>query len=398
MTTTNDDDKRRPISVSIIVTGVGQSERGRFFQALIAEHAAQVPALVIVDISYYAYNERSLGGVSEFNWLLFDAATAPFVCHIDASNESSIRLSTFMQLYELLAETAVGALTVSRDTGKADVALPEGGIPAISAVYFNENPRRRLLRTMSSTFAARLPRVALLVPMTLRGIFSGKIPILQDLAPSLANTFSHCQMSRVLYLGIDEDELVPAKVIEQIAVRFTRDLRVPLVGVVRFPPTHRAAPTMAKMYNDLFREAMMDGCDFAVQLQDDLRVETPTWDRLLGSYTCLNPRALGAYSLCDRFEPTRYNNVMVSRTHYDVFGFLFNEHVTDISRWVKGALGVHAKVVERTRCTNTIRVSRRRRQGTASQQDIEQDAAIIAADKAQFEYYLPTERASHVPI
>jgi len=221
--------------------------------------------------------------------------------------------------------------------------------------------------------------------MSLRGLDNDVMPITSILAPSLQQTFSHCQMQRVLYLGIDEDEEIDEKKLDEIRVRFERRLRIDVASILRFPAHWRnfGGNGVIFMYNALYERAMMDGCDFAVSLSDDTRMETPMWDRILGSFLCLNQYVVGAYSTQDRYEPSRMSNIMVSRTHYDIFGFFCNPFSNDMTSWFLGVLAHCTKVMSKAKSTNVIRETRRQRNGTFHPV-VRCDAEIIEQDKKHF--------------
>lgn len=315
-----------------------------------------------VQYKYYCTNkidvERS--GVDEHEWLLFNAASRPHVVEIDYTNLSNVRSNTFAQIKKVFTNFS----KTTSPLGIISVDLPEGGIRGVTALYYKVHNNVRKIRYMDSTFS-QYPRVALLVPMSLRGLKHQEIPILKELSPSLQKTFSHASINRGLYLGIDADEDISDTIIGQIDVRFTRCLRMKFEGVVKFPAHWRNEPTMAKMYNALYERAIMDGYDFAIQLQDDTRMETPMWDRLLASLLCLNYCAAGAYSPHDRYDVNSMRNVMVSQTHYDIFGYFCNDKVDDMSVWFT-KVPVHCSGINpRVKTTNTIRNRRRTRNGTS---------------------------------
>jgi len=365
--------------MDIIVTSTRTRENARDITSMLREYTHDKARVL------YYLGVDGCGGVSEHDWLLYTAATAPFICHIDFADASSVRAATFEKLAALIA--TIASSTTPSTSARERVPLPADGIPGVTALYRGVHNNERRLRHMSTYFANGPPRVALLVPMSLRGVRNGTVPILKTLAPALASTFSHSQLRRGLYLGIDEDEHICTRTLDMISNRFNRDMNVPHECTIRFPKAWRDEPTPAKMYNALFLRAMMDGYDFAVQLQDDARPETPMWDRLLGSFLCSNPLAFGAYSMQDRYAPTRLTNIMVSRTFFDVFGMLFNEEAPDTQQWVRDVLGSYAAVVPRASVTNTIRVTRRLANGTAHvyAHAGESNEALVAADRARMQ-------------
>jgi hypothetical protein len=289
-------------------------------------------------------------GVSERDWLLFNVPTQKY--SVVVPYEKCIQHNPYRKLKEVITSNI---FTAESEAARIEI---ECDIEGIDGLYYNQH-RIPKIRFTDGNFNGRLPKVAMLVPMTLRGLQNPlkTIPLVVHLAPSLVKTITHCKMDRYLYLGLDVDEKVPDRAIQMIR-NSLRSAGVILQQIIRFPPTHRKHHNMSLMYNDLFTYAMMDGCDFAIQLQDDSRLETPTWDRILGSFICSNPLCIGAYSLADRFKPKRMNNIMVSRTHFDIFGFLFNPKCSDTHLWTATVLGQYAKVVDRTKVTNTIRSKR----------------------------------------
>lgn len=376
--------------VDVIVTNTKTPTNAHSAEKLLAGYANKFNDKLDVKIKYYCTQhinvERSQ--VSEHDWLLFNAASRHYVAEIDYSSLSNVRSSTFAGIVEVLTTLPpIGEVAVSRD-GIAQLTLPnDGGIRGVVALYYKAHNRCRKIRYMDSVFA-EFPRVALLVPMSLRGLPAGELPILQELAPGLQATFSHCHMNRALYLGVDDDEPLSPSTLENITIRFTRRLGMAFEGVTTFPSHWRQDSSgMAKMYNALFERAMMDGYDFAIQLQDDTRMETPMWDRLLGSNLCLSYCAVGAFSPQDRFEPNRMRNVMVARTHYDIFGFFCNELAEDTSEWFRQVLAHCSGVKRRTVSTNTVRQRRRNRNGTNCVYGSvgKCDPQIVEQDRAHFQ-------------
>lgn len=349
--------------IDFIVTGVKTPFRGREAVAALSQYASKLEHNITFRVLYYATDmvdvERS--GVCELDWLLFNAARGPFICHIDIANLSRVRARTVNMLSTFIHEHVAR----SRTAPDGRVKFPEE-FPGCEALYYATHNKHRMLRFMDGAFPGRKPRIAIMVPMTLKGFQVSKtLPFMESLAPSLEKTFSHVQMDRGVYVGIDEDEEIPAKTLRLIENRVARHLdTATFEGFYRIPAAYRNDATMARTYNLLFTQAIMDGYDFVVQAQDDVRFETPMWDRHMGAFLCVNALCMGAYSAQDRFEPTRYTNTMVSRTHFDVFGFFVAEDAPDMSTWFEKVFGGRAQVLKKCKVTNTIRKTRRRRNGT----------------------------------
>lgn len=360
-----------PIPLSIIITGVKTPARATEVHAIFEAHAANFPGFDVEVLHYCTAGidiERS--GMSEFEWLMYNAASRLYICHVDHEDISNFRKDSFTAIKEAITQfegtTDLNTLRKNQ-SGRVQVPLPPGiKFPGCKALYFNVHNNTRGLRFMDAQFAMRLPRIALLIPITLKGIRDEKkIPILETFVPSLKASLSHTQIERGIYFGIDEDEVIAPKTLEILTNSVKKTVRIKVEAILSFPVMWRKNKNMTSMYNMLYKRAMMDGYDFAVQLQDDVRLETPRWDKTIASQLCANPLAVGAYSMCDRFNPTRLNNVMVSRTHFDIFGFLFNPLAPDPDKWIKAAMGPFAKVIPAVKVTNTIRHERRNKNGTS---------------------------------
>jgi hypothetical protein len=334
------------MSVDLIVTNVQTSDN------------AKVAETYLQNIMPGARVLHLIGGGEELQWLLYSAATSgQFIIQIPFDQYKQFSPEPFisaMQSFQARFQPSDEPDACGR------VRVPTTTFP----MWFSVHNRHRYVRVMTNNFKP-LPKIALLVPMTLRGISNGSLPILSHLRVALSKTFAHCLMIRGLYLGIDEDEHISTNILAQITRGFSsQQLGLRHERTVKFPSEWRRDQTMARMYNELFRYSMMDGYDFAIQLQDDARPETSAWDKIIGSYVCANPLAIGAYSLQDRYAPDRFTNILVSRTHFDIFGYLFNPQCLDTSTWIKNVLGVYARIVSRTKVSNTIR-TRRCMNGTA---------------------------------
>lgn len=354
-----------PTRVTVFVTGVGSRKTAREAEAIIRAYV-DVPRfaeLLDVDVAYYCSTAEDIdqSGVSEYDWLVRNACTGEFAVHIRHEDISRVRAKTFARIAEEIERHRAGSACSVESMPGASAMFHRPPLDEASA------RDRRLLRYMCP-FTARKPRLALLVVMTKRGLQEPKsLPICSTLAASMTNTLIVDKyIEHALYLGVDDDETLTTHEMQVIQNRFGHSsLRTPLVHVERFPVEWRSSEfNMSKMYNALFRRAIMDGCDFAIQLQDDIRLEYAGWDRLMASHLAKNPLAVGAYSTQDTYEPTRYDTVMVSRTHFDIFGYMFNERVPDSSVWVS-CLGRYVKIVEQCKSVNTIRRWRRGMNGTS---------------------------------
>jgi hypothetical protein len=384
-------------TLDIIVTGTRNTVSAREARSILMEYVKRQDRLD-VNVLYYAISDEdeSRSNISEHDWLLYNAARASFICHVRYADVSQIRTATLTAVAAVIDNfRKTQDMTIFENPlHDGRVSIYDGSsqqqILGVDTIYYNVHNKTRLLREMSDTFRGRLPRIALLVPMSLRGLKDrNNIPLLSTLFPSLQRTSNHCYMTRGLYLGVDEDEVLTTNLLDIIRDRAQKTLKIIHESTLRFPREWRVNEVnSSRMYNALYREAMMDGYDFAVQMQDDARIETPMWDRLMGSALCLQPLVMGAYSFQDRINSKRLTNVMVSRTHFDVFGFLFNELAPDASRWCMAVLGCqYARVIERVKVTNTITTSRRQVNGTGHvYQSIGQDAEeeVYALDRERF--------------
>jgi hypothetical protein len=352
-----------PITVDFIVTDVtttGNSTEAKRYLTNIMPSQPRINGTVL-----HLVCVKDDSRVTQLQWLLYNAASGPFVVEVPFGGMKNFLPSSMRKIVETI-DTFQAEFEPNLDTGapgRVVIPLPAEGIAGVSNMWFALHNRTRHLRFIHGRFKS-LPRIALLVPMSLRGIRDNTIPVLGTLAPALTKTFAHTRMTRGLYLGVDEDESIKPGVLGQITNRFSRGLKIKHERTVKFPAEWRKDPSMARMYNELYKYAMMDGYDFAIQLQDDARPETASWDKLLGSYLCGNPLAIGAYSPKDRFNEGTLTNCMVSRTHFDIFGFMFNPKCLDTSVWTKNVLGTYAKIINRATMTNTVR-NRRKANGTA---------------------------------
>ena len=370
------------ISLDFIITGVKSTINAIQAREYLLERSLDHKRIIKANVMHLIGHQEFSTHVTELEWLLNNASEADFILELSVDDVQKVEstalhdiiciIDKFKERYEALDNVP-------------HIQIPMK-IPPFKGLWYKTKLRRRVIRYMSNKFNG-LPKVALLVPMTLKGLRnSGTIPLLCTLAPALEKTFSHCFMNRGLYLGIDEDEQIPAGIIKQIQLRFKKVLKITHERTIKFPKKWRSETNMARMYNELFKYAIMDGYDFAVQLQDDARPETSTWDKLLGSYLCLNPSAIGAYSMKDRINTQRMNNIMVSRSHFDLFGYMFNPACMDPATWIKQVLGSYSKVVPKCKVTNTIR-DRRSLNGTSHMYMNygQTNEAVISKDREGFE-------------
>ena len=375
-----------PIDIDFVIPDTLSSGHANVGRQHILNLTAEYPRIACQVLHYTATAEEiEKSGVSSEDWLIFNAASATYICITPIEklkDESLTKLITIIDEFR-----ATKAFPDPDGPGRVDIALPTP-ITGVTRLVYNVHNRHRALRNIGAAFS-NLPKIALLVPMSLKGIRGPNIPIMSTLAPALQQTFAHCRMQRGLYLGIDANEKFPVGLINSISNRFNRSIKCPHERTIEFPPSWRKDRNMARMYNELFRYAMMDGYDFAVVLQDDARPETATWDKILGSFLCGNPLAVGAYSMQDRYNTGRLNNIMISRTHFDIFGYLFNPRCTDTSLWTQKVLGTYAKVVTRTKVTNVVR-NRRFSNGTDHIKSYygKEYASVYEPDRKHFEEVL----------
>lgn len=310
----------------------------------------------------------SMSLLRERDWLLHTAASSALLV---------IEVPSCAHLDQLTRDMVLGAETV----------------PPSMTVHRRESVpphHTRLLRPsvfLVSNFTAT-PHLALLVPVSYRNVPDGLINAAVHLCPSLETTLTRGHIVRTVYMGVDADELESAAVAATMR-RFHRVssiARVRLVALSAAPPSANAAQRQARRYNEMYEAAVLDGQDFAVCLSDDTRCDTNNWDDLLIRLLCsADDKALGARSLMDRAEPTRFKHALVSRTHYDCFGTLFNEQHTRPEHWLRAVMSGHTLIVGRTRVTNRFH-RRRERDATHPTQETT-DAEIERLDALRFHQF-----------
>lgn len=356
--------------LDFIVTGASSPDHAKEIRNVICELAKRHPAVGTVGVFHWCANPDAIiaSNVSELDWLLYNAASAKFIAHLDSADILNIRNSTFLDLTKAMTGFDPQAHIRGARASPGRIIVPMlTPIRGIQTLYYNNHNNERKLRFMDGNFGPRIPHLAILVPMTLRGLQNNRdVPFLRYLGPSLQKTLCGTDMfKRSIYLGIDEDEVVDESVMQRILLRNRSCQRTKYpVRVIRIPPEYRHDENHSRMYNLLYLHAVMDGNDFSVQLQDDARLETMGWDRFLAANLCANPLALGAFSMMDRWSSSRLDNVMVSRTHFDVFGHLFNPAAPDPSVWLSQVYGSRAQVMGRIKVTNMIQKERRKRNHT----------------------------------
>lgn len=366
--------------LDVVVTGTETIREAHEVYDTLMLHAQRHPQLVVPGgVYYFCLNGsarargETLGGVTELEWLLHNAARAKFTVHVAAEDVGShVRARTFAQLEKVIRDFHPGMLSAAKggkkqQGGGLERIAHDGQVHGIQGLYYRrqEHVIERKLRYMDGDFGPQKPSLALLVPITLKGWQDrGSVPFLDHLAPSLVSTLAATFFSIGIYLAVDDDEPAANDAEERRIHRRCQTLfrREPVY--VRMPAGWQSGKSMAPAYNALFERAIMDGYDFCMQLADDTALHSPCWEKILGSFLCSNPMALGAYSLQDRFDGARTGLVMVSRTHYDVFGRMFDIDAPDPAAWIRTVYGGMCKTVGKAQCSNMIRGVRRRRNGT----------------------------------
>jgi hypothetical protein len=132
--------------------------------------------------------------------------------------------------------------------------------------------------------------------------------------PSLQKTFSE-GFDYQIYIGVDSDD--------------TFFLNCNLPGIPVIVENCQNAP--AHVWNHLFKRAMDDGCEYVLQMADDVVIETPGWtERFIAKLQETNNR--GVVGPCHREnylgrlrdgKPFVLENAFVHRTHYELFGYFY---------------------------------------------------------------------------
>lgn len=376
-------------AVAILVKGVKTSHNGRLAQDTILTFAGRESRVSIV-CYYYATNNVHVESsrVTEGEWLKHNS-NEPYLAVVNFSSLGNVRQHTIRNIATAIVDFEAQTSAIHFNPRDSFHSItPSSPMPEVDEILMRRPACTRMIRYMDANFYGRRPRMAILVPVTLRGVTRGvDSPLRKVFLPSLVNNNSADHMQIGVYFGVDDDEVLPLRFIPDVAMSIDKMTNISFEGAVLLPASHRRTKNVAVAYNRMFQQAMMDGYDFAIQLQDDCRIESPSWGRRICGLLCTSPLALGAYSLCERFDKNRMNNVCVSRTHYDLFGFMFNPRCLDPSEWARNVMGKYCHINKTIRCTNTLRLVRRKRNMTAHVYRYydHDDAAVSSEDRKLFQ-------------
>lgn len=326
------------IVLDVCVTGTVTSARARLAQERIAD-------IIPLDDANTLWNFRVLflatgSGTTEDDereWLLRNVVTAPVACVVAHASLETLRTSIFIRI----ARSRRSGQHVTLD------ALP-GLATYIPDTTVLHAERPRILRPVSNTFIARPPRLALLIP-----VHKNTSMTLSILAPSLQTTLAKRQMQCGVVFGVVDGDPPRDNDMITLCRRFERSLKIPVEGVLPLPASWFAQTSFARGYSALFEHAMMCGYDFALQLRDSYHLDTPGWDTKLGSYLCSNPGGVGVVGMQERTVARQFDASMVSRLHYDIFGFLTPPDTEVCTEWFQTCLAPYAHLVTRATYTNT---------------------------------------------
>lgn len=167
------------------------------------------------------------------------------------------------------------------------------------------------------------PRICIGIPtIGLPGVSMLNLPILATVLTSLWETIQPNETSKFwysLYMGYDEGDVTFDSQEGMIAFRDEVSRRsagyaFDLV-TVRFPPM---AQDPVYIWNHLFRQAYLDGCEYLFQLVDDITLRTKGWSeayaRSLAGHSPPNYGVVGF-----QVSGTLISQPFVHRTHLDIF-------------------------------------------------------------------------------
>lgn len=227
-------------------------------------------------------------------------------CFIHVRNDL---LHNFILLHRPNLSDSSNALTRTVETAKlrssAPVTLIGVGIPTVSKgiSHFHESS---LIRTFLPHFI-----------QSVEGDENGKFRFILYIGFDRGDIFWDADVTGNSFAKLNASIHALLKNSKNISIRYHR-----------LPYTHG---WLTFIWNYLFSNAMAEGCDYFYQVNDDLRIDSPSW---ASSFTGALKQN-GDFGVVGPFDPvwncTLLTQSMVSRTHWDIFGYFYPPEVAAYS-------------------------------------------------------------------
>lgn len=271
---------------------------------------------------------------SDREWLLCNVVRACIVVVMSCELASNVRTSSFTSLFRHITTTTTSPKTVD--------------IKGFDEVLLNPSTRQRLIEPLINAFPSR-PKLALLICINPKRYPTHRPTILDKLLPTLGKTLHTKRLQYGVFLAFqDNDSTYTNQERDAIYRTISRHQGFTLESVTTYPQKAWTGRTKSVVVNNLYELAMMHAYDFAIPLEDHFHVITNVWDQKAGAYLCGNPCGIGGAALQNCFHPSRIQACMVSRIHYDIFGYYEPPETRDRSQWFCGVYGTYAYIVSRT--------------------------------------------------
>ncbi len=205
------------------------------------------------------------------------------------------------------------------------------------------------------------PVIAILTPMCSRNqkwVHLHECSFLTTLLPSLLRTCEFPKFDYRFYLGIDDDDAFFQKHLAALEKRLLPSDRVMTFAGYKGNP--------CKIWTELMRQAHADGCDYFVQWGDDIRIESDMWCSYFVSILQKSDDVGVVGGVDEPFWISRLanreigilENAMVSRRHWDTFGFFFPPEIKNwwSDNWISEIYGSRCYTCPAIHFSNTNRV------------------------------------------
>jgi hypothetical protein len=193
----------------------------------------------------------------------------------------------------------------------------------------NIQDKRKLLHHISTS---KRDTIAILISTTSRGINKDSeismFPIINIFLKSFCKTVGDLEKQNIafrFYIGYDDNDhfYSQQKNRQQIAILFRKKLRGMDVRIYfRCFQNKRKSPVF--IWNEVFKMAYIDGCDYFYQLGDDILFISNGWAlRFINTFNATFIDGIGLIGALDLNNPMLITQAFVGRTHYELFGTLY---------------------------------------------------------------------------
>lgn len=200
------------------------------------------------------------------------------------------------------------------------------------------------------------------MPMTSRGQKWTEIhecAFITTFLPSFLRTYEPHKFTYRIYVGIDDCDAYFQKHREALKSRLG-----PEDKIFSYPDSYKGNP--CGIWTQLMKEAHKDGADYFQQYGDDIRIESRLWTSYFVAIL-KKSNGVGAVGGCDeKFWISRLShrqigileNAMVTRHHWDTFGFFFPPELKSwwSDDWISRVYGSRCFTAPAIHFSNTNRV------------------------------------------